>query len=75
MSQDNVSPPVLPVPPLEYDRNYMDQLNRILRFYFTSLQNPGPMRATTLTLTDLPTSATGLPAGSLWNDSGTIKIV
>jgi hypothetical protein len=24
---------------------------------------------------DMPTSAAGLPAGALWNDSGTVKIV
>ena len=29
----------------------------------------------TLKLTDLPTSASGLASGSVWNDSGTLKIV
>lgn len=29
----------------------------------------------TLKLTDLPTSASGLDSGSVWNDSGTLKIV
>ena len=33
------------------------------------------MRGTKLTLTDLPTSATGLEVGSLYNDSGTVKVV
>lgn len=29
----------------------------------------------TLKLTDLPTSSSGLASGSVWNDSGTLKIV
>jgi predicted component of type VI protein secretion system len=29
----------------------------------------------TLKLTDLPTSASGLASGTVWNDSGTLKIV
>jgi hypothetical protein len=28
-----------------------------------------------LTLTNLPTSDSGLPAGAVWNSSGTLKIV
>lgn len=30
---------------------------------------------TNVLMTDLPTSMVGLPSGSLWNDSGTVKIV
>lgn len=67
--------PVLPVPPLEYDRNFMDQLLRQLRWFFLQLNNPGPLRATTITLTDLPTTPDGLAPGSVWNDNGTLKIV
>jgi hypothetical protein len=33
------------------------------------------MRGSQLTLTDLPTSASGLETGALYNDSGTVKIV
>ena len=75
MAAPNVAQPILPVPPATYDQNWANQTVRILNTYFTSLQNPGPLRATTITLTDLPTSSTGLPSGSLWNDLGTVKIV
>lgn len=75
MASSNIQIPILPVPPVDYDQNWANQTIRTLNFYFTALQNPGPMRATTLTLTDLPTSSAGLATGSLWNDSGTVKIV
>ena len=75
MSSPNVAPPILPVPPIDYDVNWANQTVRILNTYFTNIQNPGPLRATTITLTDLPTSSAGLPAGSLWNSAGTVKIV
>ena len=75
MASTNIQIPVLPVPPVQYDQNWANQLIRNLNAYFTALQNPGPMRATTITLTDLPTSSAGLASGSLWNDSGTVKIV
>jgi hypothetical protein len=75
MASNNIQVPILPVPPVQYDQNWANQVVRILNFYFTALQNPGPMRGTTITLTDLPTSSAGLASGSLWNDSGTVKIV
>ncbi len=75
MASTNIQVPILPVPPVQYDQNWANQMVRILNTYFTLLQNPGPMRGTTLTLTDLPTSSAGLETGSLWNDSGTVKIV
>jgi hypothetical protein len=39
------------------------------------LNNPGELRGTKITLTDLPTSPSGLETGALYNDSGTVKIV
>jgi len=36
--------------------------------------DPGNIRAAKITLTDLPTSATGLETGALYNDSGTVKV-
>ena len=75
MAGTNYGAPILPIAPQEYDQNWADQTIRTLNSYFSNLQNPGPLRATTLTLTDLPTSSSGLPTGALWNDSGTVKIV
>ena len=48
---------------------------RSLEIFISQERNPGELRATKITLTDLPTSSSGLEVGSLFNDSGTIKIV
>ena len=90
--------PVLPIPPDSYERRYFDELNRILRLFFS--QNEAPILFQTarlqvldqnqnviidqafnetsgelnIILTNLPTSATGLVAGTVYNDSGTLKV-
>jgi len=96
---------VLPLPPLDYDVQYMNNLIRILNFWIQQQQNPGdinavsvslspntrvaakalapyivlnsdtnPTKYTTAIFKNLPTSATGLASGQLWNSSGTIHI-
>ena len=42
MSTGTTKAPALPLAPLEYSRQYQDQLNNILRLYFSQLDNPGP---------------------------------
>ena len=74
MSSNQVAPPRLPEPPIEYTQQYMADLVRSLQVFIEQERNPGEMRGTKLTLTALPTSATGLETGSLYNDSGTIKV-
>ena len=74
MSRDLV-PPQFPLPPNEYEQQYFDELVRSLTQLVVQLQNPGELRGTKITLTDLPTSATGLETGALYNDGGTVKIV
>ena len=74
MSSNQVAPPRLPEPPIEYTQQYMADLVRSLQTFIEQERNPGEMRGTKLTLTDLPTSATGLEVGSLYNDSGTVKV-
>ena len=75
MSSNQVAPPRLPEPPTEYTQQYMADLVRSLQVFIEQERNPGEMRGTKLTLTDLPTSATGLETGSLFNDSGVVKVV
>jgi|TARA_A100001037_G_scaffold276701_1_gene276171 hypothetical protein len=75
MAQVNTPAPRLPEPPENIDRRYMEDLIRTLQVFITQERNPGEMRGTRLTLTDLPTSATGLETGALYNDSGTVKVV
>lgn len=43
---------VLPLPPLEYDVQYFNQLIRILNFTFQQMQNPGLVRGNELTISD-----------------------
>lgn len=90
---------VLPLPPLEYDIQYFNNMVRILNFFIQQSGNPGLVKGDALTIedrdkdtqfklipneeretliwimTNLPTSATGLVSGQVWNDSGTLKIV
>lgn len=51
MSTGTTRAPALPYAPVEYDRQYMDQLLNILRLYFQQLDNPGPSAASTQTIT------------------------
>ena len=67
--------PIFPLPPEDYDRIYFDELIRTLAQTFTLVNNPGELRGTKITLTDLPTSSEGLETGALFNDNGTVKIV
>jgi hypothetical protein len=47
MSQKNVKAPFLPVAPVEYNAQFMNQLMGVLRLYFNRLDNAGPMTAAT----------------------------
>ena len=75
MSSNKLPPPRLPEPPVEYSQQAMRDLIRALQTFINQERNPGEIRATKITLTDLPTSSSGLETGALFNDSGTIKIV
>ena len=63
------------LPPEEYDRVYFDDVVRSLSQLVVQIRNPGELRGTKITLTDLPTSSDGLETGALFNDNGTVKIV
>lgn len=75
MSSNQIAPPRLPEAPEEYNQQYMADLLRALETFIEQERNPGEMRGTKITLTQLPTSATGLETGALYNDSGTVKVV
>ena len=53
----------------------MADLVRALELFISQERNPGELRGTKITLTALPTSASGLETGALYNDSGTVKVV
>ena len=75
MSSNQIAPPSLPEAPAEYSTAYMQDLLRALEIFIAQERNPGELRGTKITLTNLPTSATGLETGALYNDSGTVKVV
>lgn len=50
MSTGTTKAPALPYAPVEYDRQYVDQVLNILRLYFQQLDNPGPSAASTQTI-------------------------
>ena len=75
MALVGIPPPTLPEPPEVITRQYVEDLVRSLEIFISQERNPGELRATKITLTDLPTSSSGLETGALFNDSGTIKIV
>ena len=43
---------VIPLPPLEYDVQYQNQIVRVLTFILKQLQNPGPVISNELTISD-----------------------
>jgi hypothetical protein len=47
MSQKNVRAPMLPVAPVEYNAQFMNQVLGVLRLYFNQLDNAGPISAAT----------------------------
>ncbi len=75
MAQVQNPPPRLPEAPVDYDPQYMADLIRALEIFISQERTPGEMRGTKITLTELPTSASGLETGALYNDSGTVKVV
>ena len=75
MSSNQIAPPRLSEPPAEYSQRHMQDLIRALELFIQQERNPGEMRGTKITLTNLPTSATGLETGALFNDNGTVKVV
>lgn len=75
MSVRQVAPPRLPSPPADGITDvYMSDLIRALEVFIEQERNPGEQRATKMTLTDLPTSDSGLEAGSLYRIGNDVKI-
>ena len=63
--------PYFPTPPTEYDRAYMAQVIRAFAVFAQQVANPGPIRGTGITLTNLPVYANNAAAvtGGLAVDS------
>lgn len=70
----NLARPFFPVPPKEYDQRYMATIMESFSLYLQQQQNPGEMRGTKLTLTDLPTSVVGTEFGTLFQRDGIVHV-
>lgn len=75
MSTGTTKAPRLPDAPVVYDKIYFDNLNNILRLYFSQLDNPGNSAASGLNLdiTRLPTEVEEptLRPGDVYRDTAT----
>ena len=66
--------PFFPVPPPEYIQTYFAELVRSFSVYLDQMQNPGDIRGTQLTLTELQSDDSGLETGALFEHNGFVKI-
>jgi hypothetical protein len=73
MSRKNIVP-YFPAPPREYNQSYFAQIIRAFALYTQQVQNPGDGRFTTVTLTNTPTSPSGLEAGTIWQRNGQLLL-
>lgn len=75
MSNGRLARPFFPNPPANYDAAYMAEVVRAFSVFLNQFQNPGELRATTLTLTNLPQNDFGLETGALFQQDGILKVV
>lgn len=66
--------PYFPIPPVGYDQRYFAEVIRAFSLFLEQVQNPGDVRATELTLTNLPTDDSGLEAGALFQHDGAVRV-
>lgn len=66
--------PYFPIPPDQYDQRYLTEVVRSFSVFLNQVNNPGPSRATNLTLTNLQTDDYGLENGALFQQDGFVKI-
>ena len=66
---------VLPLPPAEYDRRYMEALVRAIEIHFLQSAEPGDVRAAKMAATQLPTTGGALRDGDIFDDGGILKII
>jgi len=70
----NLVLPFFPVPPQNYDREYIAEIVRSFSIYLGQMQNPGEGRNTNIVLTNLQTDDSGLETGALFQQAGFVKI-
>jgi hypothetical protein len=73
--KDNHGIPFLGVMPKEYDPQLIGQMFRVVELALKQTVAIGPIHVTTINVSELPTSATGLRSGDVYNNLGTLKVV
>ena len=66
--------PLFPNPPTDYDPVFMAEVVRSFSVFLQQVNNPGPWRATDLTLTNLQDNDSGLEVGALFQQEGLVRI-
>jgi len=74
MSTRKVVRPLFPQAPVDYSQNYTAEVLRAFSVFLEQVQNPGDIRATTLTLTDLQDNNQGLEVGAVFQVNGVLHI-
>lgn len=74
MSNRGINLPFFAVPPAEYSQQYFSDMVQSYSSYLQSQNNPGVGRQTTMAITDLPVSTTGLRDGDLYNENGFVRV-
>ena len=73
----NLVLPFFPVPPEQYNQQYMEEVMRAFSVYMTQVQNPGEGRNTELVLTNLQLDDQGLEVGAIFKlgTTGNLRVV
>jgi hypothetical protein len=59
----------------DFEKEHINKVLALLEHILRIMREPGTVRAANLNISNLPTTSTGLEAGDVWNDTGTLKIV
>ena len=74
MGSRRLSRPQFPVPPQNYQQSYLASVVQAFSVFLEQNNNPGDIRATEITLTNLQTNDSGLEVGAVFQQDGNLKI-
>jgi len=74
MATRKVVRPLFPNAPEQYNQAYTAEVVRAFSVFLEQVQNPGDLRGTTLTLTDLQENNVGLETGAVFQVNGVLHI-
>lgn len=76
MSEPRIQGPSrLPSAPPEYDPEFMNRLVGLLDQYAAQANDRHRILGTTMNISMLPTSASGLRSGEIWSNAGVLTVV